>query len=115
MRSWPKKYADWADGDPMAVAESKVFYIWFPRGIDYLVGADDFQNCLKNSWPEDLHPSICDLLRSTFMAFQRSMQGTLENRVELSHGEFITILDNWLNTYSALEQEYSNCPFETVR
>ena len=115
VRSWPKKYADWADGDPMAVVASKSFYIWFPRGIDYLVGTVNFQNCLKNNWPEGLHLSICDLLRSAFMAFQRSTRGTLENRVELSHGEFITILDNWLNTYSALEQEHSNCPFESVR
>ena len=112
VRSWPKKYTDWADGDPLAISEMKSFYIWGRDSINYLVASADLQDCLKNNWPEDLHLPIRDLLRSTFTAFKRSTQGTFENRVELSHGEFITILDNWLNTHSALEQGYSNCPFE---
>ena len=30
MRSWPKKYADWADGDPKAIGKGKAFDIWDP-------------------------------------------------------------------------------------
>ena len=112
MRSWPKKYTDWADGDPMAVAESKSFYLLSPDGIGFMVVSAEFQDCLKNNWPEDLHVPICHLLQSAFTAFYRSTIRTHGKRTEVSHAEFITILGDWLNTYSALEQGYSNCPFE---
>ena len=111
-RSWPKKFANWADGDPQVIAHSKSFHIWNPRGAADLVQTAEVKDCLQNNWPEALHRPIYSLLQSIFKAFRKSWQGgaNLGGRTELSHAKFINILDKWLVTYSALEQEYSNCP-----
>ena len=109
MRNWPKKYANWADGDPQVIARWKAFDVWSPRGVLDLVESVEIKNCLQNNWGEALHLPIRSLLQSTFKAFRESVKG-LGGRTELSHAKFINILDKWLVTYSALEQEYSNCP-----
>ncbi|KAG8221297.1 hypothetical protein J3R82DRAFT_1463 [Butyriboletus roseoflavus] len=112
MRNWPKKFADWADGDPQVIAHSKSFHIWNPHGAADLIQSAEIKDCLRNNWPEALHRPIRSLLQSTLKAFRKTMKGgaTVGGRTELSHAQFINILDKWLITYSALEQEYSNCP-----
>lgn len=105
MRSWPKKYADWADGDPQSIGEMKGFTISNRNGAVYLVESVELQDCLKNNWPNDLHHPIRSLLWSTFTAFTNSIKGGCS---EVTHAHFINVLDEWLVTHSAPEHEYSN-------
>ena len=110
MRSWPKKYADWADGDPQAIGSLKGFTILSPNGPKYLDESAELRDCLKNNWPLNLHRPIRSLLLSTFTAFRDSTRVTPGGRTEVSHAQFINILDQWLIEYSELEREYTNCP-----
>lgn len=107
MRSWPKQYADWADGDPRIIAYSKAFYVGNPDGPGDLLDSTELRDCLRDNWPEDLRQPIRSLLQLTFTTFVSSMKG---GHPEVSHAQFITALDEWLVTYSALEHESSNCP-----
>ena len=112
MRNWPKKYANWADGDPQAIGRSKAFDIWDPFGETILIASPQLENCLTNNWPQALHSSIKCLLVDSFKEFGQSTQHTASKRrrTEVSHAQFISILDKWLVTNSAVEHEYSNCP-----
>ena len=110
MRSWPKKYADWADGDPQAIGSLKGFTILSPNGPKYLDESAELRDCLKNNWPEDLHRPIRSLLLSTLTVFKDSTRATLGGRTEVPHAQFINILDQWLVEHSEFECEYSNCP-----
>ncbi|KAG8216315.1 hypothetical protein J3R82DRAFT_6382 [Butyriboletus roseoflavus] len=112
IRSWPRKFADWADGDPQVIVHSKFYHICNPHGAADLVQSAEIKGCLQNNWPEGLHRPIRSLLKSTFKAFRKTMKGGANpgGRTELSHARFINMVDKWLITYSALEQEYSNCP-----
>ena len=103
MRSWPKKYAGWADGDPQAIGKCKVFDVWDPFCETTLVGSPELQDCLKNDWPEELHPAIRCLSVHSFNVFNQSTQrrAPKRKRTEVSHAQFIDILDKWL---------VSNCP-----
>lgn len=110
MRSWPSKFADWADGDPLRTSESKYFCIMYPedpRGAQTLVDTAEVKDCLQNNWPEALRRPIRSLMKSAFGAFRKSIKG---GRTELSHAQFIDILDEWLVKHSGLEHQYSNCP-----
>jgi hypothetical protein len=109
-RSWPKKYAEWADGDPQAIGKCKAFDIWSPNGPKYLDESAELRDCLKNNWPEDLHHPIRSLLLSTLTVFKDSARTTPGGRTEVSHTQFINILDQWLVAHSELERAYSNCP-----
>ncbi|KAF8120777.1 hypothetical protein EV363DRAFT_1367778 [Boletus edulis] len=108
-RSWPKKYAVWADGEAEAVGHSKGFGIQNANGARYLDESAELRDCLNNNWPEDLHAPIRNLLWETLTAFGESTHRT-GRRTEVSHTRFISILDKWLVTHAELEHEYSNCP-----
>ena len=112
MRSWPKKYADWADADPQAIGSLKGFTLWDPFFETIFVESPELKDCLKDNWPEDLHLAIRCLLVHSFTIFTQSTQhtGPKRKRTEVSHAQFIDISDKWLVTYSALEHEHSNCP-----
>lgn len=48
------------------------------------------------------------------MLFQQSIQNqkTKGGRSEVSHAQFIDVLDMWLEKHGDLEHAFSNCPFE---
>ena len=80
-RSWPKKYADWADPDPQAIGKWKAFDdVWDPFCEATLVGSPELQDFLKNNWPEQLHPAIRCLLVHSFTVFNQSTQHTARKR-----------------------------------
>ncbi|KAF8124081.1 kinase-like domain-containing protein [Boletus edulis] len=108
MRSWPKKYADWAYGEAETIAAMKGFDILSPNGSKYLNDSAELRDCLNNNWPEDLHDPIRALLWETLTAFGEATRRTGPGGV--SHARFISILDEWLVTHAELEHEYSNCP-----
>lgn len=97
MRSWPQKYAAWADGEPQAICKCRALDIWDPFCETTLVGSPELQDCLKNNWPEELHPAIRCLLVHSFTVFNQStsIQRENENEPEVSHAQFIDILDKW--------------------
>ena len=116
MRNWLKKYADWADGDPLEIGEHKHSRISTFHGITRITQRAEFVNCLENNWPEELHLPITHLIEASFRTFYNSTLRTdsiaRESRTEVSHAEFIGTLDKWLVAYSDLEDKFSNCPFK---
>ncbi|KAG6378983.1 hypothetical protein JVT61DRAFT_13271 [Boletus reticuloceps] len=108
MRNWPKEYADWADGQAKQIGNNK--YAAVARGAERIIESIEFMDCLQNNWPEELHDPICDLIHASFTIFHRSMAAN-RSRTEVSHAEFISVLDEWLNLCSHLEDKFSNCPF----
>ena len=72
-------------------------------------------DCLSNNWPKDLHSPIRDLLAEAFTVFRKSLGH--EGRTEVSHAQFIKVLDGWLEKHSELGRKYSeNHPeFEDTR
>ncbi|KAF8448663.1 hypothetical protein L210DRAFT_3522817 [Boletus edulis BED1] len=114
MRNWPDKYAGWADGETLAIADQKCFSITNVNGTKRIMESTEFLGCLKNNWPEELHVPICDLIEDSLTLFYN---GTLRiaangSRTEVSHTEFISTLESWLDTYSHLEDKFSHCPFK---
>ena len=111
MRSWPKKFADWADGEARSVGLSKAIHISTTDGLEFILQDDKVGDCFRDNWPEDLQSPIRSLLKDAFAAFRTSIQGSaaLGGRTELSHDKFVKILDDWLQKYSGFEAEYSNC------
>jgi hypothetical protein len=115
MRNWPKKYADWADGDPAQIGGQKHSAISSLDGLTRLIiQSDEFMDCLANSWPEELQLPITRLIEASFRTLYNSTRrtDTKGSRTEVSHAEFISTLDKWLDTYSDLEDKFSNCPFK---
>ena len=114
MRNWPKKYADWADGDPLEIGEHKHSRISTFHGVTRITQRAEFVNCLENNWPEELHIPITLLIRASFRIFYNSVLHIAPrvSHTEVSHAEFISKLDKWLDTYSDLEDKFSNCPFK---
>ncbi|KAF8545731.1 hypothetical protein OG21DRAFT_1502172 [Imleria badia] len=110
MRSWPNKLAKWADGDPQDISQLKYFCILHDEGVTDLVDSVEAKVCLQNNWPEDLQCPIRSLLEDTFTAFRKSTKATPGRRTEVSHAQFIRILDEWLVNHSGLELKFSNCP-----
>ena len=113
MRNWPKKYADWADGEPEQIANQKHSAIMTLDGVKRIIQSAEFVNCLENNWPGELHLPICDLIEASFVTFYNNTLRTAArvSRTEVSHAEFISTLDKWLDMYSDLEDKFSNCPF----
>ena len=114
MRNWPKKYANWADGDPQEIGEQKHSRISGVDGVTRITRGAEFVDCLENNWPEELHIPITLLIRASFRIFYNSVLHIAPrvSRTEVSHAEFISKLDKWLDTYSDLEDKFSNCPFK---
>ena len=114
VRNWPKLYANWADGHPEYVGEQKQSRISSSRGATRTLESTEFVDCLQNNWPEELHDSICDLIENCFGLFHNSTLRTTSKdfRTEVSHAEFVEVLDTWLYLYSDLEDKFSNCPFK---
>jgi hypothetical protein len=81
-----------------------------PNGPKYLDESAELKDCLKNNWPEELHHPIRSLLLFTLTVFKDSVRTTPGGRTEVSHTQFINILDQWLVAHSELERAYSNCP-----
>ena len=106
IRNWPIEYADWADGKPRNIAKQKQSTIIDPDVVESL----EFTHCLKNNWPDELHRPITHLIQASFKIFSKSAAVTV-SRTEVSHAGFINTLDKWLDTYSGLEDKFSNCPF----
>ena len=117
MRRWPQELVAWADGDPQTIARLKLLYLWSPDGIEFLCGNSEIRNSLKNNWPEDLQSPIRSLLENTFALFNKSTNATPGKRTEVSHAQFIKVLDDWLENHSELGRKYSeNYPeFEDTR
>ena len=116
MRRWPHKLAAWADGDPRNIASSKLLYIWSADGVQSLYDDAEISDSLGNNWPEDLHSPIRDLLDEAFGVFGKSVIGR-QVRTQVSHAQFIKVLDDWLEKHSELGHKYSeNHPeFEDTR
>ena len=114
MRNWPKKYADWADGDSQQIGNQKYGAIASLDGVTRIIESAEFVDCLDNNWPEEMHLPICDLVDASFGTFYNSTLRTASkgSRTEVSHAEFISTLDTWLDMYSDLEDRFSNCPFK---
>ena len=115
MRNWPKLYADWADGNPQHIGSYKYHDIATPpTGVRGVIRGPEFVDCLQNNWPEELHHPITHLIEASFRTFYNSTRriDTKESRTEVSHAEFVSTLDKWLDKYSDLEDKFSNCPFE---
>ena len=110
MRSWPKDYADWADGDAWTVGKLKLATIISPDVIE----SPEFARCLENNWPARLHAPIANLIQDSFTIFQDSTLHTLakRSRTEVSHAKFISVLEKWLKEHVHLEEDCSNCPFK---
>ena len=113
LRNWPSKYAEWADGDTENIASQKFFAVRRDDAGMRIVASDEFKACLDVQWPKELHNAIRNLIGSSFTIFWKSTPHTLPmaSRTEVSHGEFTTTLDKWLDKYSDLEDKFSNCPF----
>ncbi|KAF8141272.1 hypothetical protein EV363DRAFT_1307647 [Boletus edulis] len=111
MRNWPQKYATWADGATSDIAIQKCFSITMLDGVTHIMESTEF---LKNNWPEELHTPICDLIEDSFTLFYNSTLRTVAkgSRTEVSHVEFISTLESWLDRYSHLEDKFSHCPFK---
>ncbi|KAF8141243.1 hypothetical protein EV363DRAFT_1391733 [Boletus edulis] len=114
MRNWPNKYAGWADGETSVMADQKGFSITNVNGAKRIIQSTEFAECLQNNWPKELHKPICNLIVNSFTIFYNSTLHTTANgsRTEVSHVEFISMLDTWLDVYSHLEDKFSNCPFK---
>lgn len=111
MRTWPGTFADWADGNPLRIAKLKFYHILHSDGVGDLVDSEkEVKDCLQNNWPEDFQSPIRSLLEVTFTAFRDSTDKTPGRRTEVSHAQFVKILDEWLIDQSGLEDEHSNCP-----
>ncbi|KAF8141235.1 hypothetical protein EV363DRAFT_1307511 [Boletus edulis] len=113
-RNWPKKYAGWADGETEAIADQKRSAIAFRDCAERIVLSAEFVDCLEYNWPKELHNPIRDLIVNSFTIFYNSTLRTAAkgSRTEVSHVEFISTLDTWLDMYSHLEDKFSNCPFK---
>ena len=114
MRNWPKRYADWADGDPHPIGVQKHYCIITLDGATTITESAEFVDCLENNWPEELHLPITRLIEASFRTFFNSTLRTVsrKSRTEVSHAEFINMLETWLGMYSDLEDKFSNCPFK---
>ncbi|KAF8450224.1 hypothetical protein L210DRAFT_3755871 [Boletus edulis BED1] len=114
MRNWPKEYADWADGQAKQIGYHKHFAVTTTDGAMTIIQSAEFVDCLDNNWPEELHDPICDLIHASFTIFHRSTLHTAakRSRTEVSHADFVSMLDEWLNLYCHLEDKFSNCPFK---
>ncbi|KAF8450227.1 hypothetical protein L210DRAFT_3520093 [Boletus edulis BED1] len=113
-RNWPRKYADWADGEAEQIGNHKHIAVTTTDGAMTLIQSAEFVDCLDNNWPEELHDPICDLIHASFTIFHRSTLHTAakRSRTEVSHADFVSMLDEWLNLYCHLEDKFSNCPFK---
>ncbi|KAF8434994.1 hypothetical protein L210DRAFT_3551561 [Boletus edulis BED1] len=114
MTNWPKKYAGWADGETETIAAQKHSALTAFDGAERIIRSSEFVNCLEYNWPKELHDPISDLIEDSFTLFYDSTLCTAakESRTEVSHAEFISTLDTWLDMYSHLEDKFSNCPFK---
>ncbi|KAF8551993.1 hypothetical protein OG21DRAFT_209470 [Imleria badia] len=114
MRNWPDEYADWADGKAQKIGKEKHSTISSEDGATILVESAEFVDCLRNNWSEELHVPICELVENSITIFYNSTlrTGSKGSRTEVSHAEFISMLDTWLGMYADLEDEFSNCPFK---
>ncbi|KAF9224095.1 hypothetical protein BS17DRAFT_780463 [Gyrodon lividus] len=113
MRRWPDKYAMWADGDLSRVAESKDSSLGRETGSFDLIRSAEVRHCLKSNWPAGLHGGIVTLLFSCWSLFANSRISPRLNlpRTQVTHRQFIGRLDDWLDKFSGIEDEFSNCPF----
>ncbi|KAF8450226.1 hypothetical protein L210DRAFT_2376004 [Boletus edulis BED1] len=111
-RNWPRKYADWADGEADQIGNHKHAAVTTTDGAMNIIQSAEFVDCLDNNWPEELHDPICVLIESSFEIFEQSTSSTKGSRTEVSHTEFVSMLDEWLDVYSHLEDKFSNCPFK---
>ncbi|KAF8434990.1 hypothetical protein L210DRAFT_2541171 [Boletus edulis BED1] len=114
MTNWPKKYASWAHGETETIAAQKYAALTTFDGAERLIRSTEFVDCLEYNWPKELHDPICDLIEDSFSLFYDSTLRTAAkgSRTEVSHVEFISTLDTWLDMYSHLEDKFSNCPFK---
>ena len=113
VRNLPKRYADWADGDTMDIADKKHSAISTLDGIQRTIKSAEFLNCLEHNWPKKLHVPISRLIAASFKTFYNSTLCTQAkgSHTEVSHTEFVSTLDRWLSMYAHLEEEFSSCPF----
>ncbi|KAF8836932.1 hypothetical protein BDN67DRAFT_983581 [Paxillus ammoniavirescens] len=113
IRGWPPKYAGWADGDMQAVAERKDSVLGKDDSGRRLVDSAEVQDCLQQNWEIGLHEAISTLLLSLWTLFADSRMSAVLNlpRTQVTPGEFIEVLDQWLEAFRETEQEFSNCPF----
>ena len=117
MRRWPEDYIFWAEGQIHRVASSKDSDLNGRKGAHRLVWSAHVQQCMATNWPgEELQRAILLLLGECWQMFINSRRCTaiglgLDN-TNVSHGEFIRLLDRWLAEFVDLEASAcSSCPF----
>ncbi|KAF9241401.1 kinase-like domain-containing protein [Melanogaster broomeanus] len=113
-RSWPDTYAMWADGAIPVISKVKDADLNSENCPKELVRSVEVRNCLKYNWDTGLHRSIQSLLLSLWTLFANSRLrafGLNATRTQVKHGEFVDLLDKWLERFSGDEEKFSNCPF----
>ncbi|KAF9230793.1 kinase-like domain-containing protein [Melanogaster broomeanus] len=114
MKSWPEKYAKWADEKLADIAAKKDSALTTRTRPKELIRSAEVRNCLKYNWDTGLHRSIQAILLWSWKLFAESRSATLlfARRTQVKHGEFVGVLDKWLEMFSADEEKFSNCPFK---
>ncbi|KAF9235302.1 hypothetical protein BU15DRAFT_78134 [Melanogaster broomeanus] len=114
MRSWPKKYRQWADEKLSDIAAQKDAALTNAARLDALMRSPEIRNCLKDNWDTGLCKGIETLLFSSWALFleSRSTGWQIAPRTQVKHGQFIGVLDAWLEKFSVDEEKSSNCPFK---
>ncbi|KAF8834940.1 hypothetical protein BDN67DRAFT_1072569 [Paxillus ammoniavirescens] len=112
-RGWPPRYAKWAEGNVPEIARLKDAGLGTEDAGEKLLERAELKHCLQQNWESGLHEGIRVLLLSlwTLFAESRMFVGLHLRRTEVTHDDFIRILDQWLKKYGGNEQEFSNCPF----
>ncbi|KAF9232825.1 hypothetical protein BU15DRAFT_80780 [Melanogaster broomeanus] len=82
--------------------------------LDALMRSPEIRNCLKDNWDTGLRKGIETLLFSSWALFleSRSTGWQIAPRTQVKHGQFIGVLDAWLEKFSVDEEKFSNCPFK---
>ncbi|KAF9230792.1 hypothetical protein BU15DRAFT_68889 [Melanogaster broomeanus] len=113
MRSWPEKYAKWADERLSDIAAKKDSALATRTCPGELIHSAEVQKCLKYNWDTGLHSSVRDLLLTVWRLFvsSRTCPYGIEPHTQVKHRDFVDLLDKWLEGFSGDEERFSNCPF----
>ncbi|KAF8838531.1 hypothetical protein BDN67DRAFT_1070668 [Paxillus ammoniavirescens] len=113
-RSWPDVLATWSDGRTFYhIAQCKNATLGSQAGVSAFLNHPEVKNCLRHNWASGLQDGIDSLFLSLWTLFSdsRVSTGKCLTRTEVTHDDFIWILDEWLAKFHEIEQKFSNCPF----
>jgi hypothetical protein len=111
----PNCLETWSDARKLyQIAKDKDSTLGTQDAVTDLLNHPEVKHCLRQNWASGLQDGIDSLLLSLWTLFVESRISAGVShlpRTEVTHNDFIWILDKWLKAFDETEQKFSNCPF----